>query len=166
MDDEPLDIEKNRFSLMFAGIISLVVGIMFFIPGMYFIHIMILRFYQENDLPKDPFAFIFIFIIIAIGIVLLLLSYQFFSGKIVRKHIPTSLLIIVSIFFIAISTAIALEAFVFKSMPIGHQIGRGIGGGFACGGLGLWLAYKRLHRASNNSLHGIGVKRTMPPHEL
>jgi len=141
MDDKPVDI-KNRLGLVFPAVISLAVGLMFFVPGVFFAEKAISRFLEKNEIPDLPIAFIIVFTL-AIGTILLLLAYKFIFGNIEKQHISTPILTLVSICFVAMSTVIAITAYVFKAMPTGYQTGRGVGGGFAIGCLGLWFAYKR-----------------------
>jgi hypothetical protein len=146
MEEKPVD-TANRAGLIFPGVLSLAVGVMFFVPGIYFTKIILSRL-MRNQLPDGLFVAFTVFIGV-IGLILLLLAYQFFTGKVGRQHISTPILIFASAFFITLSTAIALATYVFKCMPTGYQPGRGIGGGFAIGCFGLWFAYKRSREASN-----------------
>lgn len=147
MDEKPVDI-KNRLGLIFPAVISLAVGFMFFVPGMFFLAKAVVRILERKELPDLPFAFIIVFTL-SIGTILLLLAYKFVFGNIEKQHVSTPILTIVSAFFVAMSIVIALTADVFKAMPTGYQTARGIGGGFAIGCLGLWFAYKRKRGASN-----------------
>ena len=144
MDEKPVDI-RNRIELLFPAVISLVVGLMFFVPGVFFLQRTIVRFLEKKEVPDLPIAFIIVFTL-SIGIILLLLAYKFIFGNLEKQHISTPILTFVSICFIAMSTFVALGAYVFKTMP---TTGRGIGGGFAIGCFGLWFAYKRKRETSN-----------------
>jgi len=148
MDEKPVDV-RNRFGLIFPAVISLAVGLMFFIPGVFFAEKAISRFLSKSEIPDLPFAFIIVFTL-TIGTILLLLAYKFVFGNIEKQHVSTPILTFVSISFVAMSTIIAVTAYVFKAMPTGYQTGKGIGGGFAIGCLGLWFAYKRKRGASNH----------------
>lgn len=147
MDEKPVDI-RNRLGLIFPAVISLAVGLMFFVPGLFFAEKALGRFLDRKEIPELPFAFIILFTL-AIGTILLLLAYKFIFGNIEKQHISTPILTFVSICFVSMSTIIAITAYVFKAMPTGYQTGRGIAGGFAIGCLGLWFAYKRKRGASN-----------------
>lgn len=147
MDEKPVDI-RNRLGLVFPAVISLAVGLMFFVPGVFFAEKALTRFLEKNEIPDLPIAFIIAFTL-SIGTILPTLAYKFVFGNIEKQHISTPILTFVSVCFVALSTIIALTAYVFKAMPTGYQTGRGIGGGFAIGCLGLWFAYKRKRGASN-----------------
>ncbi len=147
MDEKPVNTSEKP-AMIFVGLLALIVGLMFFVPGIYFSKSIIMRFLQEHIFPDGPFAFIAIFTI-SIGTILLLLSYKFFFGDVAKQHVSTPILTFVSICFIAMSTVFALVAYVFNAMPTGYQTGRGIGGGFAIGCFGLWFAYKRKRGTSN-----------------
>lgn len=147
MDEKPVEI-KNRLGLIFPALISLAVGLMFFVLGVLFAEKALTLFLEKSETPDLPFAFIIAFTL-SIGTILLLLAYKFIFGNIEKQHVSTPILTFVSIFFVAISVVIALTAYVFKAMPTGYQTGRGVGGGFAIGCLGLWFAYKRKRGASN-----------------
>src|ERR1700690_309640 len=151
MIEKPVDV-TNRRGLLLPGLMSFIVGLMFFIPGIYFTYTISIKSLLTKDLPGIP-AILFISFITIMGTILLLLSYQFFSGKVGRQHISTPILIFASAFFILIATYIALLVFVFKTMQPGTQASRAIGGGFAIGGLGLWFAYKRRSGISKKQIN-------------
>jgi drug/metabolite transporter (DMT)-like permease len=146
VEEKQVDI-NDRIGLGIAGIISLAVGLMFFIPGICLATSIIVRFIH-NELPDSSIVFITVFLC-SLGTILLLLAYQFFTGKICKQHMPTPLLAVVSAGFVAISIYFALSAYVFKSSPTGSQTGRAIGGSMSIGCLGLYFAYKRVRGASN-----------------
>jgi hypothetical protein len=141
MDERPLYV-RNRVELVFPAVISLAVGLMFFIPGVFFAGKALAHFWDKKQIPDFPMAFIIVFTL-TIGTILLLLAYKFLFGNFEKQHISTPILTFVSIWFVAMSTIFALTAYVFKAMPTGFPTGRGIGGGFAIGCSGLWFAYKR-----------------------
>lgn len=147
MDEKPVN-TRNRLELILPAAISLAVGLIFFIPGVFFAEKTLYRFLEINEIPDLPIVFIIVFTL-TIGTILLSLAYKFIFGNIEKQHLSTPILIFVSICFVAMSIIIALNTYVFKSMPTGYQTGRGVGGGFAIGCLGLWFAYKRKRGASN-----------------
>ena len=148
--EKPVD-TSNRLSLIFPGLLSFIVGLMFFIPGIYFAYTILIKSLLKMELPGLPVT-LFILFLMGIGTILLLLSYQFFSGTVGRQHISTPLLIVISTFFIVLSSVLALAAHVFQSLPIGHLTDRAIGAGFGIGGVGLWFAHKRKRGAYNKQM--------------
>lgn len=147
MDEIPVD-TTNRLNLILPGIICLAVGLMFFVPGILLGKSFIFGYLHINDMPDGRYAIITL-IMLALGAILLLLSYQFFTGKVGKQHISTPILVMVSIGFITLSTAIVISSFFLKSAPSGYRTGKAIGGGAAIGCLGLYFAYKRKRGASN-----------------
>jgi divalent metal cation (Fe/Co/Zn/Cd) transporter len=144
MDEEPVDI-KNSPGFIFPAVISLAVGLMFFVPGMFFLEKAVSRFLERKEIPDLPFAFIIVFTL-AIGTILLLLAYKFLFGNIEKQRISTPILTLLSLWFIGLGTAGAVLMFVFNAVP---GAGRGVGAALSLGAIGLWFAYKRKRGTSN-----------------
>ncbi len=148
MEEKQFD-SSNKVTLIFPGLASLAVGLMFAVPGVFFSKKIILQLFQ-NKIPDSIFVFVTV-LIEAIGIILLLLAYRFFTGKIAGQHLSTPILTIASLFFISISSLIAVETFVLKRMAATGQTGRAIGGGFMTGCLGLYFVFRRRRSASSTN---------------
>ncbi len=140
MEEKQVDTSK-KVNLIFPGLLSLAVGLMFAVPGVFFSKKIISQLLQ-NKLPDGIFVFVTV-LIVAIGIILLLLAYRFFTGKVDNQRLSITILTIASLFFISISSLIAVETYVLKWMEPTGQTGRAIGGGFTAGCLGLYFAFKR-----------------------
>jgi hypothetical protein len=155
MDERQID-NLSMTERLTLGVVSLAVGLMFLVPGVYFAWGAAARLIKNHELPRGGLAIV-VSLMVVIGAALLPLSWSFFTGEITKRRIPTPVLVVVSIWFIAISLGIAVCHFAFNETS-DHQVGRAIGGSFTIGVLGLLLAYKRIRRASNNGLHADASK--------
>ena len=153
-DEKPVNL--SMLGRILLGGILLAVGLMFFVPGTYFVSVMVLKSLQNVELP-DVLGVLFAILIVAIGTIALLLSWQCFSGKVIKQHISTPILFIVSVWFLGLSAVIAVEYFGTTSKSEYHTE-RAIGGSFAIGVLGLWFAYRRRRRKSNKHLLSDGLQ--------
>jgi len=141
VEEKPFDAQSKSLNVV-MGAVCLFVGAMFFLPGLFLLKNVIIQIFIARTFPDGIFVFATT-IILAIGVILILLAFKFSLGTIKDQSLSTPMLVFASSFFILMSTMMFITTFIFKIGTGGHNPGRGIGGGFAAGIIGLWVAFKR-----------------------
>lgn len=144
------DITKSeRGGLFFAGILSLIVGLIFFLPGAMFSSGAFFKVFYA----KEPLDIAFVFIAtfpLTVGTILIFVAFQFFTGRILNQSISRPVLLILSLFFIGLGSLFVVLGWVMGAMPTGYTFGRGVGGSFVLGFFSLWLFRKKGQKTPNH----------------
>lgn len=145
--DKKIDFKKEKIIRLFVGMMSLSVGLIFIIPGIYFLLHLINMIFVYNEIPNLLTLGLITFML-SIGIMLILLTLKFCINGFEKQKLSSPIIICVSILLIIVSISMIIH-YVNGGSFSDPRAGRAMAGGLLLGSAGIYVVFNRRNIAND-----------------